>query len=40
MSDAKPKKAKPVEPAPAPVDLPPVGSAARKALILQGVLKE
>jgi hypothetical protein len=46
MSDEKAKKPakKPakaqVEHAPAPGDLPPVGSAARKAMILQGLIKE
>ena len=39
MSDEKPKK--PVKvPVPVAVELPPVGSAARKAMILQGLIKE
>jgi hypothetical protein len=44
MSEVKTKKVKPAAPvdaAPtAAVELPPVGSAARKALILQGVIEE
>ena len=44
MSDAekvkKPAKKAVKEQAPAPVGLPPVGSAARKAMILQGLIKE
>lgn len=41
MSDEKSKKSKSTAPAtPAQVELPPVGSAARKALVLQGALKE
>jgi hypothetical protein len=44
MSDVE-KAKKPVkkavkEQAPASVELPPVGSAARKAMILQGLIKE
>lgn len=44
MSDAekakKPAKKAVKEQAANPVELPPVGSAARKAMILQGLIKE